>query len=375
MFRHEDILAPLSDSAPLRDKLIHVHEVLRQEMPFIARVAVVLYDPQTALLKTYLHSSGEDDPLSNYQVNLNDAPSLKEILRQGRPRVVNNMLTFENGDQEHTRRLGRSGYAASYTRPMFYNGAFIGFVFFNSLETDVFNENSLHKLDIFGHLLSLMVINDLTTARILAAAVKTTQQISLTRDPETGSHLDRMSRYARIIAMALADKYCYDDVFIERVFMFAPLHDIGKIAVPDKILLKPGPLDYDEIQLMKMHPLHGREIIDELLRNFELGNLDGIDILRNIAEFHHEAIDGSGYLAGLERDQIPLEARIVAVADVFDALTSRRPYKEAWSNEDAFAWLQQWAGEKFDRDCVEALLHNKALVEAIQRQFEDDYLG
>lgn len=375
MFKHEDILAPLSGDMSLKEKLLHVHQILRQEIPSIARIAVALYDPQTAVLKTYLHSSGEDDPLSNYQVNLNDAPSLQEILRQEKPRVVNNMVTFENGSKEHTRRLGRSGYAASYTRPIFYNGTFTGFVFFNSLEPDVFTENSLHKLDIYGHLLSLLVINDLTTTRILTAAVKTTQQISLSRDPETGSHLDRMSRYARIIAVALAEKYRYDDVFIERVFMFAPLHDIGKIAVPDKILLKPAPLDYDEIQIMKMHTIHGREMIDELLLNFELGNLDGIEILRNIAEFHHEAIDGSGYLAGLEQDMIPLEARIVAVADVFDALTSRRPYKEAWGNEEAFAWLQQLAGEKFDRDCVEALVQNRKLIEEIQKQFEDDYLG
>ncbi|MGR8935090.1 MAG: HD domain-containing phosphohydrolase [Gammaproteobacteria bacterium] len=375
MFKHEDILAPLSSEAPLKEKLQHVHQAIHREMPFIARIAVALYDPRTALLKTYLHSSGEDDPLSNYQVNLDKAPSLKEILRHGRPRVVNNMVTFENGTQEHTKRLGRSGYAASYTRPMFYNGAFVGFLFFNSFERDVFTEHALHNLDVYGHLLSLLIINDLTAARILTAAVKTTRQISLSRDPETGSHLDRMSHYARIIAVALAEKYRYDDVFIERVYAFAPLHDIGKIAIPDKILLKPAPLDYDEIQIMKMHTVHGRDIVDDLLKNFELGHLDGVEILRNIAEFHHEAVDGSGYLAGLESDNIPLEARIVAVADVFDALTSRRAYKEAWSNEEAFSWLKQLAGEKFDCDCVDALIQNRALIEAIQQQFEDDYFG
>jgi HD-GYP domain-containing protein (c-di-GMP phosphodiesterase class II) len=322
-----------------------------------------------------LHSSGQEDPLSNYRVSSDDVPSLKEILSQGNPRVVNNMVTFESGEREHTKRLGRSGYAASYTRSMFYNGGFIGFLFFNSLESDVFTENFLNRLDIYGHLLSLLVINDMTTVRMLNAAVKTTQQIAFFHDTETGSHLDRVSRYARIIAVALAEKYHYDDVFIERVFMFASIHDIGKIAIPDNILLKPAPLNYDEIQVMKTHTIQGRKMIDNILKNFDLDDLDGVEILRNIAEFHHEAMDGSGYPAGLEKDQIPLEAKIVAVADTFDVLTSRRPHKEAWSNEDAFSWLKQLAGEKLDADCVEALLQHREQIEEIQQQFKDDYFG
>ena len=116
-------------------------------------------------------------------------------------------------------------------------------------------------------------------------------------------------------------------------------------------------------------------MIDDIIDNFGLDSIEQVNILRNIAEFHHEAVNGSGYPNGKSRDDIPLEARIVAVADVFDALTSRRPYKEAWSNEDAFASLRLLADEKLDRDCVEALIDHRKEVELIQQHFKEDYYG
>ena len=116
----------------------------------------------------------------------------------------------------------------------------------------------------------------------------------------------------------------------------------------------------------------GRRIVDEILSNFGLEGIAHINILRNIAEFHHEAVNGSGYPSGKTRDEIPLEARIVAVADIFDALTSKRPYKEAWPNEDAFASLKKLAGEKLDQDCVAALIENIAEVEQIQAHFQEN---
>ncbi|MDH5219210.1 MAG: HD domain-containing protein, partial [Gammaproteobacteria bacterium] len=263
----------------------------------------------------------------------------------------------------------------SYTMPMFYNGIFFGFLFFNSKETDVFGEDNLHNLDTFGHMISLMVINELSAIRTLAAAVKTTQQLTHLRDPETGSHLDRMSRYARIIASALAEKHKLDDSYIEHVFLYSPLHDIGKVGIPDNILLKKGPLTQDEKIIMKTHPNKGREMIDSLIKNFGLDGFGEVDILRNIAESHHEAIDGSGYPYGKRGKEIPLEARIVAVADVFDALTSRRPYKDAWTNDEAFSLLRKLAGQTLDSECVDALMWNVDKLEIIQAEFLEDYFG
>jgi HD-GYP domain-containing protein (c-di-GMP phosphodiesterase class II) len=116
-------------------------------------------------------------------------------------------------------------------------------------------------------------------------------------------------------------------------------------------------------------------MIDQMLTHFDLEQMQGSDILRNIALFHHESIDGSGYPDGRMGDSIPVEARIVAVADIFDALTSRRPYKPAWSNDDAFALLRQLAGKKLDMHCVNALVDHRDQIEAIQQQFQENTIG
>lgn len=375
MFEHRDTLHELTRKSSLHDKLKAAHRSINETFPFIARIAIAIYDPETKVLKTFLHSSGDANPLDHYQSLLEDAPSLKSILEKGGPRVVNDLSEFETGEHEHTRKIKLQGYAASYTMPIYNEGIFIGFLFFNSDKKDVFDESVLRQLDIYGHMISLLVINEFTSIQTLSAAIKTTGSLSHLRDPETGSHLDRMSRYSRIIANALADRYELNDSYIEHIFMFAPLHDIGKIGIPDNILLKPGPLNDEEREIMQTHAIKGREMIDDLLKNFGLVNFEHMDVLRNIAQHHHEAINGTGYPMGIKGKEIPLEARIIAVADVFDALTSIRPYKEAWSNEEAIKTLKELSGELLDKDCVDALVQNMDKIEKIQKQFAEDHFG
>jgi HD-GYP domain-containing protein (c-di-GMP phosphodiesterase class II) len=373
--QYKDVLEPLNSETGIREKLVHCHKVVQQHCPDIARIAVTIYDPATAILKTYIHSSGEDDPLSNYQSSIDDAPSLKAILEQGEPRVINNMLTFENLEHEHTKRIGRQGYAASYTLPMFYNGNFFGFIFYNSYKADIFSEKVRNELDVFAHLISLMVIDELTTLRSMTAALSTATHITHQRDAETGSHLDRMSRYSQLIARKLASKYKLSDEYVEHIFMFAPLHDIGKVAIPDRILLKPGPLNEEERKIMNTHAEKGLEIIDHMIAHFNLSSIKHLDILRNIARYHHEAINGEGYPAQLKADKIPLEARIVATADVYDALTSNRPYKKAWDIDKAFNKLNELSGKLLDADCVKVMIDQRVEVEKIMRQFAENLNG
>lgn len=375
MFEHHDTLQDLTRKSSLHDKLKATHSSINETFPFIARIAIAIYDPETKILKTFLHSSDIDNPLNHYQSLLINAPSLKNIFDRGVPRVVNDLDEFEEGDHEHTQKIQHQGYAASYTMPMYNQGIFIGFLFFNSDKKNVFTENILRQLDLYGHMISLLIINESSSAQTLTAAIKTTGNLSHLRDPETGTHLNRMSRYSRIIANALADKYDLNDNYIEHIFMFAPLHDIGKIAIPDNILLKSGKLNKEEWDVMKKHSAKGCEIIDDLLTDFGLRNLEYVDVLRNIAQYHHEAINGTGYPMGIKGDEIPLEARIVAVADVFDALTSARTYKEAWSNEKAIKMLKELAGEVLDKYCVDALLQNMDQVLEIQKHFTEDTYG
>lgn len=375
MHDHEDMLQALNKDIPLREKLAFMHGVLQNRFNTLDRVAVAIYEPKTDELSSYLDSTRDDRRVESYHTRLSDVPLLMEILDQGRPRILNDLKIFSDNNPRHSRRLADKGYQVSYTLPMYANGNFFGFVFFNSYKKNTYGAEMLHYLDLFGHLISLVVINEVSSIRTLLAAIKTARDVTHHRDIETGAHLDRMALYAQLIARELANEYGLDDEFIEHVFLFAPLHDIGKIGVPDKILLKPGKLSGDEYEQMKKHVDKGQRIIDEMLRNFGLQSLNRIDVLRNITQYHHEAIDGTGYPQGLAGDEIPIEARIVAVADVFDALTSKRPYKEPWSNDDAFSAMRQLAGITLDRNCVNALEQNRSNIEEIQGRFIENLYG
>jgi two-component system response regulator RpfG len=180
------------------------------------------------------------------------------------------------------------------------------------------------------------------------------------RDEETGCHLIRMSRYSSLIARLMG----LEREEAESIELAAPLHDIGKIGIPDQILLKPGKLDAAEWQVMRRHPLIGHEILKGSASKYvRMGAL--------IALGHHEKYDGTGYPNGLVGDHIPLCARIVAVADVFDALTSVRPYKPAWPAERAFEHLAAQRGRHFDPRLVDAFLSAKKNIEEIHGQWQD----
>ncbi|SFJ03964.1 HD domain-containing phosphohydrolase [Nitrosomonas sp. Nm34] len=377
LFMHQDTLANLHENIPLTEKLRFLHQIIRQDFPFLDRFAIALFDEKTQILKTYTHSTEENDsPVTTYEAPLSLAPSLHAIIEQRRPRLVQDLNIFSQGTHEHTKRIAAKGYKSSYTMPLYQSRTFIGFLFFNSQQEHPFTSQSLRQIDIYGHLIALMVINELTAIRTLIAAVRAARSMTHYRDLETGSHIDRTAHYARLIAHELASNYDYDitDEQIEHIFLFSPMHDVGKIGIPDNILRKPGRLNDHEFDIMKTHPEKGREIIDAVLKDFSLGTFGHVDILRNIAEYHHEAMDGSGYPKGLKGNQIPIEARISAVADVFDALTSRRVYKAAWTNDEAFAVLQKMSNAKLDRDCVNALINNLDKVLAIQQQFRDEDL-
>ncbi len=375
LFDYQDSLAVLNNDGTLQDKLTSIHEVITTTFDFIDRIAIAVYEQDTEELKTFVASCHGENILRHYRARLKDSPSLLEILEQGRPRVVNDLEIFSAGRHAHTRCIAEMKFAASYTMPVYQHGSFFGFVFFNSIHANVFEEKVLHQMDLFGHMISLMVMNELSCAYAMNAALKTTEEIVQQRDPDTGSHNDRMSRYARLIATKLAGKYDLSDEYIEKVAIFSPLHDIGKVSIPDSILLKAGRLTEKEYEIMKTHSVLGREMVDRLLANFGFEDVQYVNILRNITEYHHEAMNGSGYPQGLQGDAIPLEARIVAVADIFDALTSVRPYKEAWTNEKAFEMLMQQLNSKLDEDCVYALIDNQAEVEAIQQQYKQDPYG
>jgi putative two-component system response regulator len=194
------------------------------------------------------------------------------------------------------------------------------------------------------------------------------------RDPETGEHLERMREYAKALAVELRQlpkyRFYITDRYIENLYKSSPLHDIGKVGIRDEILLKPGKLSVSEFELMKQHTVIGGDALGAAIK-FTGMEKSFLDMGKEIAYHHHEKWDGSGYPHGLSGENIPLSARILSIADVYDALTSKRVYKEAFSHERARAIIMGESPNHFDPDILDAFgkIENQFLD--IRRRFKD----
>jgi putative two-component system response regulator len=206
--------------------------------------------------------------------------------------------------------------------------------------------------------LSLVRMEELRASRL-----EIVQRLGLAaeyKDNETGLHVIRMSHFARVLGLAAGMTEAEADDLLHA----APMHDVGKIGIPDRVLLKPGPLDPDEWKIMQGHAHIGAEIIGQHDRGV-------LGLARNIALTHHEKWDGSGYPNGLAGNDIPLEGRICAIADVFDALTSIRPYKKAWTEAEALDFLVKQKGKHFDPVLVDMFLAQMPAIRAIRERWAE----
>jgi putative two-component system response regulator len=221
------------------------------------------------------------------------------------------------------------------------------------------NQNAYLEAEVAKRTLELSAIQDVT---VLAMA-----SLAETRDSDTGNHIRRTQHYVKLLAEKLQShprfSHFLSDQTINMLFKSAPLHDIGKVGIPDRILLKPGRFTPEEFEIMKTHTTLGRDAIQNA--EDQLGiKVEFLSLAKEIALYHQEKWDGSGYPTGIRGDDIPISARLMAVADVYDALISRRVYKEAMSHEKAVSIIREGSGSHFDADIVDAFL-------ALQDAFQD----
>lgn len=199
-------------------------------------------------------------------------------------------------------------------------------------------------------------------------------KLAESRDPETGAHLERVQNYSRVLAEHLLNHPKHgrtvDAEYVRLIYLTSPLHDIGKVAIPDCVLLKPGRLTDREFEIMKTHAAHGAATLEAAMSQYPEGRY--LRVARDIALTHHEHWDGSGYPQGLKGEQIPLAGRIVAIADVYDALVSKRVYKSAFTHEIARATIIEESGKQFDPDVVDAFTANEQRFIEIHNQYGED---
>ena len=369
------MVSTLPPPPPIETRVADLHRNLREQMPGIVRIAIAVYDSKTDLLKTFSASdTGRDNPLPHHQAKLEDIESLRELAQTRQDRVIQDLRVLEDARTRHS-EVVREHFGSSYTRPLFEGTHLRGFLFYDAEEKDYFTPSIVQRLSVYSELAGLLLASALHPARLLQSAIHAASHVSHTRDPETGAHLERMARYSRRIALEMAEERGLSSAYLEHLLTFAPLHDVGKVGVPDAILLKPGRLDDDELATMRTHVALGVEMIDDLLDSLGLEALPYVDMLRDIILCHHEAWDGSGYPQGLAGEEIPIAARIVTVADVFDALTSERPYKAPWSWDRARAFMKDQSGRLFDPACVAAFERAWDDLREIRATFPDDSYG
>ena len=217
----------------------------------------------------------------------------------------------------------------------------------------LYNQNRILERKVIERTLELMQTRDVAILAITSLAE--------TRDSETGEHIKRTQHYIRLLAQYVKKNPRFsmhlDDETIELLYKSAPLHDVGKIGIRDAILLKPGALTPDEFTIMKTHTTIGRDTINKSIDEINLENVSSfLQIGREIASSHHEKWDGSGYPMGLLGEEIPLSGRLMAICDVYDALVSKRVYKDAFPHEKAVEIILEGRGKHFDPDLVDAFL-------------------
>lgn len=214
-------------------------------------------------------------------------------------------------------------------------------------------------------------VNTITAANL--CTIFAMSKLAESKDPDTGAHLERLREYCRILAIHLSKHPKYtaviDSEFIETIYASSPLHDIGKVGIPDHILLKPGKLTADEWKIMRQHTQIGAEALRQVVRKHPGNMLLHMGI--EIAECHHEKWDGSGYPYGLKQEHIPLAARLIALADVYDALTSERCYKTAFSHTESKKIIVDGSGTHFDPTVVAAFLATESAFMRIRTEIID----
>ena len=361
------LMENLSKNVPFKDILEYIYNTFSVYIPY-THIGVALIDENKKVITASYAASGQ------YHENLPvrvlgtkvilEETSLSRIIESGKVRIINDLEEYVKGKplKEYNMILIEEGIRSSITFPLKNNDEVVGIIFFSSNNKNVYENHHIRFLKTLANSIMLSLEKNIFIEDMILSSTLALAKLTEERDNETGEHLQRMKIYSRMIAEFLAKEEKYkefiDISYINDIERFAPLHDIGKVAIQDEILLKPGKLTYEEFEIMKTHVTYGAKVLTMADDNLKKKGRGIFKLAVEITEGHHEKWDGSGYPYGRAGEAIPLSARIVAMADVFDALTSERPYKKAFSFEISIGIIIEGRGKHFDPEVVDVFIKN-----------------
>lgn len=372
------LIENLNKNLPFKEILKYAFDSFKEYIPYTYIGVALIEDGGKTIKASYgipaKQHANLPKRLLGYTADI-ESTSLGHIIETGQVRVINDLEAYLKNKPltEYNRILLEEGIRSSITFPLKNNGYTVGIIFFSSNCKNIYNEKHIKFLQTLANSITLGLEKSILMDDMIVGSVQALARLAEQRDSETGEHLNRMKTYSRTIAEILSNSKKYGDIidleYINNIERFSPLHDIGKVGIRDDILLKPGKLTNEEFEIMKTHTIYGAWVLRTADQSLKKRGRSIFGMGIEIAEGHHEKWDGTGYPYGKAKEDIPLSARIVSVADVFDALTSKRPYKKPFTYDESCRIISEGAGRNFDPYIVEMFnMHNDKI-----KQVYDDF--
>lgn len=360
----KDIIAIVND----------LFRLAREHYPILSRLSVILCSDNKASDYFVADALSKEAEHRHIEQEIKPESALSRLAESLDTRIINDLTSVHQTRQ--ISNLIKLGHRSSYTTPIQYQEHSLGFVFINASSTNFFNKTLVQSDTAYlAQVISSLFIQLFERQRHFQSSLAIALNIGHARDPETKEHLIRMGKYSEQLARTLSHSNTeITNQFIHRIRLYAPFHDIGKYRIPDKILFSTKRFTDKQRAIMNNHTLYGEEMINDVVSLSHHNSMcsDEIQFLKNIVRHHHERFDGTGLPDALSEQSIPLEARIVTLADVFDALMSKRAYKRAWSISEVMDYIDSNNGSMFDPQCVKALKQNLDYFLSIRKQYNDD---
>lgn len=362
-----NLIENMNQNVSFEGILNYIYSTFSEFIPYNHIGIALLKDEGKVLEASYGISDAHLEELPKKLVGIRakvSETSLENIVKYCTPRIINDLEAYTtNKDTDYNKILLQAGIKSSITLPLKVYDKPIGIIFFSNTKKSIYNENHIEFLVTLSNSIAISLNKNIFIDEMLYSTLLALTKMAEARDEETAEHLDRMTAYSvKITEFLLRDNLYCDQLtvpFLKGIERFSPMHDIGKVGVKDGILLKPGKLTSEEFDEMKKHVTYGADVLRTAESNIAKQKYSMFKMGIEIVEGHHEWWDGSGYPYNKKGYEIPLSARIVAVADVFDALTSKRPYKKPYEFEESINQIIEGSGSHFDPRIVDSLSRHR----------------